>query len=884
MEKRFGKRLVFSIGAFQAMLLVSSLFAFSFLINEAEMVSSTNHLQTGVYTNPLTKERYYVVGKGDFGTAVYSAPTGQPFSPLEISQRQSYFDVVNEYDKVGLDNLLKNFHSQSDLSTVGAPAATPGVANLPINSDGYIEFRVPKEWGKTPKEIADAAAKGVKETLARVGGKTFNFGGKEVAMSDFISNPAKYEALGANGQLTPEAIAALEAGKFEGTATVINGKIVSSQVSTPLGWLGGTGYFFADHLLTGVFYCAAVYLGIQMVGGLLGLDQPLTNAISNAALGGVIAGKAIFGLQTAEGTFLGLPANTAAIGGGIIVAAVIFILTYSDESKQVVRFECLPWEPPLGGASCEKCNNDPFRPCSEYRCKALGQACELLNPGTGKEKCAWVNPKDTTSPVITPWESVLTAGHKYTNVKTRPPSLGMEVERNDQKCLRAFTPLQFGINTSEPAKCKIDYFHKNTFDEMEFYFGDSNYYEYGHIQKMRLPAPGVLSAPSAPASSSNTSGITGKAIDANANGTSSSGASANGTGTSKSGTTTIGSVGAPSSGGPVIGADGTMNLYVRCMDANGNYNVDEYAIRFCIDKAPDVAPPTIEGFSIPSGSAVRYKINESNIDVYINEPAECKWSRQSKDFAQMENPMSCLSKTYQVNANLFYTCSGKLTGIKDREDNKYYFRCKDTAGNIDTVSKELVLRGSQPLNILKFSPNNATITESTTTVPVEVTVETGNGADNGKAICELSSSGLTGSYVRLFETNSFKHKQRLDLPAGNYNYYLKCTDSGNNAEINTTSFVVSIDQEAPKVTRAYKSEGLKIVTDEDADCYYSQTGCNYNITEGTRMSNPSIGARTSHFIDWRPNAVYNIKCTDKYGNEPDPNKCSITVSAVDIEG
>src|SRR3989344_713683 len=208
MEKRFGKRLVFSIGAFQAMLLVSSLFAFSFLINEAEMVSSTNHLQTGFYTNPLTKERYYVVGKGDFGTAVYSAPTGQPFSPLEISQRQSYFDVVNEYDKVGLDNLLKDFLSQSDLSTVGSPAATPGVANLATGS------------------------------LARVGGKIFNFGGKDVAMSDFISNPAKYEALGANGQLTDVATQALYDGGFEGTASVIKGKVVSSQVSTPLGSFG----------------------------------------------------------------------------------------------------------------------------------------------------------------------------------------------------------------------------------------------------------------------------------------------------------------------------------------------------------------------------------------------------------------------------------------------------------------------------------------------------------------------------------------------------------------------------------------------------------------------------------------------------------------------
>ena len=64
----------------------------------------------------------------------------------------------------------------------------------------------------------------------------------------------------------------------------------SSSVSFPL--YGDTGFsfgansagFFFDHLTTGVFYGAAVYFGIQTVGGLLGLDQPLTDALSNAGL------------------------------------------------------------------------------------------------------------------------------------------------------------------------------------------------------------------------------------------------------------------------------------------------------------------------------------------------------------------------------------------------------------------------------------------------------------------------------------------------------------------------------------------------------------------------------------------------------------------------
>ena len=111
---------------------------------------------------------------------------------------------------------------------------------------------------------------------------------------------------------------------------------------------------------------------------------------------------------------------------GLVVAAVIFILTYSKEKKKTVTFECLPWEPPLGGAKCEDCNLDPFRPCTEYRCKSLGQACELVNAGTGKEQCTWVSKFDVNSPKITPWiEALSPTSSKYipdTNV--RPPALG----------------------------------------------------------------------------------------------------------------------------------------------------------------------------------------------------------------------------------------------------------------------------------------------------------------------------------------------------------------------------------------------------------------------------------------------------------------------------
>lgn len=596
------------------------------------------------------------------------------------------------------------------------------------------------------------------------------------------------------------------------------------------------------HLVQGLTWSIFVVGAIQLIGGVAGLDKQLTNSLSIAAFAGIMAGKGLAALgptgsQTITTGILAKPGFQFAFG--LAVAAAVFILTYKTTKKKMVTFQCLPFEPALGGAKCEECNKDPFRPCSEYRCKALGQACQLLNPGTKEEKCAWVSPKDVTSPTITPWLESL-APKQYnlkfvTDTSIRPPALGVKIVSGNNGCLPAFTPLEFGITTNEPSQCKIDYNHTNKLDEMQYYFGGSNYFLYNHTQQMRLPGPDT--------------GTEGDLA-------------------------------------PELENDGTFALYVRCRDANGNENVDEYAVSFCVDQGPDTTPPLIEGFSIPTGSPVTYNQENVPIEVYTNEPAYCKWSRESKAYNEMENTMLCALESFQINANLVYSCSGNLTSVKNQEENKFYFRCKDKANNENVASTELVLRGSRPLNILSVGPNE-TIFGSTEVVPVDLTVETDDGSDEGKAICYFSPTGEKDSYIAMFETSSFQHKQSLSLTSGDYKYYFRCVDAGGNAAEAFTSFSVFIDKAAPSITRAYKDEkenALKIVTNEDAACVYSLKNCNYNFNEGLKMlySNPDI--KTNHYAEWKLSNTYYIKCFDTYGNEPDPNKCNIAVSAVQLVG
>jgi hypothetical protein len=513
---------------------------------------------------------------------------------------------------------------------------------------------------------------------------------------------------------------------------------------------------------------------------------------------------------------------------GIGVAVVTFILLYKEESKEVVVFNCRPWQAPTGGENCEVCNQG-IEPCSEYRCKSLGQACELLNAGTEEEKCAWINPHDTTSPTIEPWEQALSVGHEYVDVQQRPPGRGMRIIRTDSEdgCIKAFTPLEFGITTNEPAQCKIDYNHTKKFDDMTFYFGESNIYSYNHSQRLSLPGPDTINHSA-----------------------------------------------------PEIENDGTYTLYTRCRDGNDNYNVDEFAIRFCVDEGPDVTAPKIVDTSIGNNMPVKFNQTSLDLEVYVNEPAECRWSREDRTYDNMEYNMSCSTNVWEMNNDLVYTCTTTLTGIKDRQDNVFYFRCKDKPNakegdrNVNQQGYKYTVKGTQTLNIIDIAPNG-TIKGSTDTVPVTLKVETANGYSNGNAICYYSTTGNENDYVQFYETDSNIHLQRQDLTQGNYEYFVKCIDLGGNRDDNKTEFRVEVDRQAPVIARVYREdEILKIVTTEDSTCRYSTQSCNFDFEDGIDMP---YSNQTEHFAEWHTDQTYYIRCSDEYGNMPLSNQCNMIV-------
>ena len=632
-------------------------------------------------------------------------------------------------------------------------------------------------------------------------------------------------ALGATPALTP----------IKGSSWLSEKILSEQQLAATKGF--GLG---ANALISGISWAAYAYMAGQMIGSMFGMTKQNTKALSTSLAAGFgsykfasiyQAGAVEAAKATALETGIAVVPQTgwASYAGwiGLGIGIVIFVAMYKKTETKVVEFNCMPWQAPVGGNVCEECNDDDL-PCSEYRCKSLGQNCELVNAGTADEKCVNVNPRDVNPPTIKPNYNVLSKGHEYTNVRNSPPGPGFNIVNMEagDGCLKAFTPLEFGINVDEPAQCKIDFNHTESFDEMVAYIGGKNLYSYNHTEKFSLPSIAALK---------NASMVLENGKD--------------------------------------------LTFFIRCKDKNGNENGAEYAVNFCVDPTPDNTAPKVEATSVLDGGCVAENQDTAEVVFYTNEPADCRWSSQNQDYDNMQNTMSCSGELYQSNAMQLFSCATELTGIS-REDTKFYVRCKDQPGadendrNENKESFEFSLRGSTGLKMKDLQPNG-TIFGAVSPMPVELKVKTLFGCNDGQAICKYSATGNSNDYIQFFDTNNEDgiHTQRLDLIAGEHEYFVQCVDEGGNLVEDSVIFNLDIDMSAPVVARIYEEEGmLKIVTVRDSECSYSFDDCDFSFAEGTVMP---YANSTVHVAEWNEKETYYIKCRDEFRNED--ADCSVAV-------
>jgi len=196
-----------------------------------------------------------------------------------------------------------------------------------------------------------------------------------------------------------------------------------------------------------------------------------------AALGNILSlGAASTELSVTLAKFGSITTSLSATVIFAIVAVILqatiisFTLAYSggETKERTLNIECKPWQAPLGGKDCDKCNEGPNKDCTEYKCRSLGTTCKLVNndktDDPQKLKCVNANPNDIIAPKLSPL-----VGEGYNFI---PEKLGYRIKEL-VKPLEQFT---FGVITDEESTCVYDFKIRpsNDFEEMKD-FGDGLY-------------------------------------------------------------------------------------------------------------------------------------------------------------------------------------------------------------------------------------------------------------------------------------------------------------------------------------------------------------------------------------------------------------------------
>jgi len=547
----------------------------------------------------------------------------------------------------------------------------------------------------------------------------------------------------------------------------------------------------------------------------------LGNAIQGAAAGfavGLILGD-MFGFgETGQWITAGIMATLGlfnVIPGLNVITFIFQIIGWiggvGETREKEVHFTCKKWQPPIGGEDCYLCNEDPEKPCSQYRCESLGTACRLINDFTENPTCESL-PNDATTPVITPGE--IEEGYKFIEESVKKIKI---VKEQGEECIQEFTPIKFSLETDEFAECRYHLFNRtDEFADMIGDFEESNTFSKTHNLTLNMPS--------------------------------------------------VGSLGNNYIIEDVFKKYGNFTMYVRCRDYHGNANIEEYAIRLCIYSGPDIMEVNhLFTKTIPkSGSYLEFGKNEIDFIMHINEPAECKYSLSpDKDYDDMENEMNC---ELDVNNRDLegWKCETTLEEL-DKNENKIYIKCLDqpwfkgteneSQRNVNTEDFVYILFSSESeLEIDSINPFiDEKIVKGFEPIDVILEVETSGGSENGKSVCFWGTKE-NGGRVPMLHTESNYHTQTLnDWYEGKYKVYIECEDSAGNNVSDLTEFEIE--------------EGkLKILTNEEAACYYVLNRCNFNVDEGNAEA-MSIGLSKIHSTDWNPTATYHIKCIDVWNNQ-----------------
>lgn len=468
-----------------------------------------------------------------------------------------------------------------------------------------------------------------------------------------------------------------------------------------------------------------------------------------------------------------------------------------------IKFKCMSWQPPVGGDSCELCNEGDV-PCTEYKCRSLGTGCDLLEPEDPSIEvedppCANVYCQEGGVPVGREMVAV-GSGFKKEAHNSGSREIGATVTLENGKPIVEGTDVNFTIETSDWAICKwvSDDIESGLFDE------------YGE-----LPVEGSRFT------KNHTFGITMPWIE-----------------------------------DPSVSSD-SYEIYLRCKEKCERVNEDSYKIEFKLDPTPDIKPPVI--LEPVTGSEVYVKYGETSkaFEITLDEAANCRYAlSEGTEYGMMPLSFAC---NYAEK-----TCGTVVTDLLDDVSN-VYVKCSDRLGNNNTEDFHYsFVKSLEELSVNIDSPtNNSVFKLPFDEEPLVLQASTSGGILGGEAECGYRIVGL-GEDVFL-ETGATIHSQTFSSAwsPNEYKISVLCKDAAENQAQDEIFISVEKDETPPIVTRVFSS---KFLTNEEAICYYNNSEiskCGFDIESSTAIT--SIYS-LEHSINFEEGLNYYIKCEDPFEN------------------
>ncbi|MFW6220639.1 MAG: hypothetical protein ACOC3X_03095 [Nanoarchaeota archaeon] len=597
---------------------------------------------------------------------------------------------------------------------------------------------------------------------------------------------------------------------------------------------------------------------------------------------------------------------------GVLVSFYSFLDQLSKISSNVKKDDfkvtnfafCNLWQAPFENIDCSKCDGGYFRPCTEYKCKSISQQC-IYEEIKGKGYCMEREDLTNNLPIITLNDSLTEKSLRLEEKEIILDNLilrGYKVKEN----LSQNQIINIGINTKKETTCKMSFIPKNNYVSlMSNPIGNNSFVE-NHLINLRIPPKPKISTKIFDIfDSKNISSFLNSFYDLQSD-----------IFYQKNENELLSDIFSIIFGNSIFDDNakktsfinllfdnslqsrqilklllekinnGGYYAFIYCMDRAGQENIHPFFIEIDIDDSfMELNPPKILGIIPKNNSLFSYLNDNILIELFLNEPSDCRYSLHDVDFFSMNNSFECVNSNNLLSPQFggSYSCKTKYNTSKD--DIKLFIRCKD----LPTINKEvdfkLYLENETKLEKILFNDflinqNNFSVSKNNMSLYYYLDdnydcnlILNSSVTINGS--CNLSNKKQLGLYECIFKQDFSK----INFNNLDNNYFLNSKIVCKNN--NSTNFNVHNESIVYKLNR---SNELKIVDFKPKGDIYSTNPTLYVKTTKSNnvkcgfFNNKNLGVYSmENIVDFefstklvnlnKGSHTYFVNCFDSYGNE-----------------